>query len=353
MNMLFLGGSNTRKSDGYVSAIFADAAAKARVTCISLSLGISGNLMGIEQFLRFSDPMTPDVVFIEYSINDVAVLAKEATALFEQGFEGLLRLIANRYPGVPILALHLKSNLSVHQIPSERILAFLRKLEAHYDIFQVVDAASSIAQEIPPEFRYADDMHYASATFPVIARLALAAQEDRPQRPAAALPAPLTRQPFELATLFKAEDLTGGEISTYRNALLEDSTHILRPGQEVALTIPGAVASISFVSTQQSGILELQDIWGSHFVSTLHRDTASGRYASLMMSIPTHWHDWNADIPQSQSVRLRCHAVRQEPFRSFFSMVEPQDGDVHIQLRSIVVIRSPSSDSLQHDESST
>lgn len=336
MHILFIGGSNTRMSRGYVTAIMSEAPSGAGFD--NISVGISGCLMGIEQLHRYEGHIKPDVVFIEYSINDVSILAKNAALFWRKSYEGLVRQLAIRYPGVPLIALHFASRIPVHAPMAKEILAFMEALAARYGQFSVIDVAAELERKIISDERYSDDMHYSNTTFATISELAWRSMDASQSgcRLEEDLPSPLTEGAFQNVRLISAENMTGGCEEQFANSLMQFPMRILKAGDVIEMDAPGEVASISFVSSSHSGVLELQDLHGCHFIPTLHREVTGGK--SLLMNSPAVWHDWSKPISSSQRIELRCRSGRLEPYREFWSMIEPSSQDVAVQIRSVLIV---------------
>lgn len=331
--VMFLGGSNTRMHSGYVP-ILCDKLSTTlgkKLQVRNHSVGISACLMGIERFLTQAVEDLPDIIFIEYAINDVAIAITQDIDFWRKSYEGLLRLVTQRYPATKIYGLFFVARYSSHRVVAEGMRADMFKWAEHYPNFEMVDVDAGLVEVFDDEKRYNDDMHYASDCFEHIADIIVEHIQTLPLARSYALPKAMF-DAFDSATVIELGKLPGVSSTQFANSIFDLETLILRAGETLILDIPGEIASISFISTPQSGILEISDRYGSVFIPTLHREVDRSKNP-LFMNAPRLWHDWTtAQSSKTQQIRLSAHDSRSEPYCPFFSMIEPTHSETSVQL---------------------
>ncbi len=344
MEVMFLGGSNTFLKNGYVAHVakdLSDRFSSPELDVKNYSVGISACLMGIEQFLFMASNDNPDVIFIEYSINDTSITATNDYLFWSKCYEGLIRMLLLRWPNARVYGLVFASQDKHHRMRIEVMRSKIAEFDAAYDRFCMVDVHSYLQQRHDEASLYRDVMHYAAPVFPDIARCAIEAVVSRViSETLYPLSAPLTDNPFDASSVVRLAGIDGHMTQKFINSQFNFETLILHPDESLTLDVPGEIAAITFVSNATAGILEINDNSGASFVSALHKGVQAGQFSALLMNAPRKWHDWTKPIPDSQTVTLTCRSTPGTPFRPFFSMIEPTTEDVTVQLRSVLVANS-------------
>ncbi len=344
MEIMFLGGSNTFVRNGYVASILNSIREKfegEEIKANNYSVGISACPMGIEQFLLMGKADNPNIIFIEYAINDTSITATFDYTYWRKSYEGLIRMLLQRWPNTRIFGLVFASSNSDHRKRIEVMRTMLDEFIARYNRFKVIDVDTVLRQRYNDVGVYRDVMHYSASVYPDIADLVVEAITTKPaDMDNDVLPPPLTADPFDDSSVVTLADIPGQRIQQFRNSSFDFMSVILEPDESVTLSIPGEIAAVTFVSSANSGILEITDSGGKNFVSTLHSGVAAGQFNALIMNAPRLWHDWKSPLLQSQQITLTCRRKVGTPFRSFFSMIEPTTDAVVVQLRSILVANS-------------
>ena len=338
LEIMFLGGSNTRMKSGYVPVLCdkLEATTGTQLAVQNLSVGISSSLMGIERFLIDATRSRPDVIFIEYAINDVTIAITHDIGFWRKSYEGLLRIVTRHHPAAKIYGLFFVARFPSHRVVADKMRPDMMLWAARYPNFEFIDVDAGLAEAFDTADRYHDDMHYAPQCFETIA--AIVCDRVKTSAPSAmqTLPEPVYPQSFETATAMELARQPNVVATRFARSILSFQTVILRSGETLTLEVPGEIASISFVSTPQSGILEITDRHGSIFIPTLHRDVARNGNP-LFMNAPRLWHDWTSEPdPSPQQVRLSVHDHKSQPYHSFFSMIEPTVPDTTVQLHCLL-----------------
>lgn len=342
LEVVFLGGSNTRMAKGYVPALVEGIKMRTGrpVVAKNYAVGISGSVMGLEQFLACGLGDDPEIVFLEYSINDVSLIKNDDLIFWRKCYEGLIRLVLRTYPTATVYGLFFASQIESHRAPSRKLLANMQAWTNHYDGFYLINVHDELDVLYYGDIPYFDSMHYDEKAVGAVAEIICDALLVRDF--GATLPPPLTESPFDDPFLVGADVFEGTEKRPFSNSVFEFDTALMRSGQSISLTVPGEVISVSFLSRPKAGILELSDRNGKAFIPMLHKEVLRNG-SSLFMNAPILWHDWNLLESGWQTIELSVHDTKQEPFRPFFNMIEPHNLPSEIQIRGILTARKEGS----------
>ncbi|SER03570.1 SGNH/GDSL hydrolase family protein [Thalassovita taeanensis] len=336
LEVVFLGGSNTRMANGYVPALIESMQERTDrpVTAKNYAVGISGSVMGLEQFLACGLEDDPEIIFLEYSINDVSLMGHGDLTFWQKCYEGLIRLVRRTYPTAAVYGLFFASQIEHHRAPSRQLLAGMQAWAEHYDGFSLINVHDELEARFSGAVPYFDNMHYGEAAIGPIAEIICDGMQA--QNCDTALPAPLTANPFDAPFLVGADSFESMEKRPFSNSIFKFDTAVMKAGQSITLTVPGEIISVSFLSRPKSGILELSDRNGNAFIPTLHKEVLRNGSA-LFMNAPLLWHDWELPELGSQTIELSVHDTKQEPFHPFFNMIEPQNLPSEVQIRGILI----------------
>jgi len=197
-----IGGSITEASGpGWIGDWLRDAFPESRVAAINSGMSGTGSSLGVFRLERDVLAHQPDLVAIEYCVNDGGLPDEDAARYLESM---IVRLKSAPHPPAIVIleaAARTGVNLSRH-----------RRVARHHDLlevdFQAAVNAKLAAENLPWSALFGDDVHpkraghafYAEVFRDALAPLARRAREDRPGTPAAppALPAPLGSKPLLL-----------------------------------------------------------------------------------------------------------------------------------------------------------
>lgn len=292
-NILFLGGSNTVMSNGYVDALIACLADRrgpvGRV--VNLSAGGNSTVHGLMLAKQRQDLADYDVVVIEYGVNDVKLAGLGPIEIWKAATEGLLRHLLTIRPDVHVvfvLFARLDMRKGYMYRPAELTLTIADAYAAHRRV-TVVDIDHLFRNVLFPgakEFAklYSDGSHYRR---PEIARLAggLIASGilGAPQGEEEPLPEPVFPFHFADSTLV---DLVGDPAQADRvfaNSRYNIPTRRIGLGETVTLDLPGPIAGIEFVSLATGATLRVSEEGAAPFaLHTRHGRTGTAVYPFLL-----------------------------------------------------------------------
>lgn len=292
-NILFLGGSNTVMSNGYVDALIACLADRrgpvGRV--VNLSAGGNSTVHGLMLAKQRQDLADYDVVVIEYGVNDVKLAGLGPIEIWKAATEGLLRHLLTIRPDVHVvfvLFARLDMRKGYMYRPAELTLTIADAYAAHRRV-TVVDIDHLFRNVLFPgakEFAklYSDGSHYRR---PEIARLAggLIASGilGAPQGEEEPLPEPVFPFHFADSTLV---DLVGDPAQADRvfaNSRYNIPTRGIGLGETVTLDLPGPIAGIEFVSLATGATLRVSEEGAAPFaLHTRHGRTGTAVYPFLL-----------------------------------------------------------------------
>jgi hypothetical protein len=292
-NILFLGGSNTVMSKGYVDALvacLADSRGPAgRV--VNLAAGGNSTVHGLMLAKQRQDLADYDIVVIEYGVNDVKLAGHGSIEIWKAAAEGLLRHLLTIRPDVHVVfVLFGRRDMRKGYMyrPAELTLTIAEAYAAHRRV-TVVDIDHLFRNVLFPgaeEFAklYSDGSHYRR---PEIARLAggLIASGilGAPQGEQGPLPEPVFPFHFADSTLIDlVSDLAQAD-RVFANSRYNIPTRRIGLGETVTLDLPGPIAGIEFVSLATGATLRVSEEGESPFaLHTRHSRSQAARFPFLL-----------------------------------------------------------------------
>ena len=297
MNVLVVGGSNSRMQAGYTKWLVEELATLGRPVerFDNLALGANSCLLGLVSLCEFEGEPHYDAVVIEYSVNDYAMMVSGDLPLWRAAYEGLLRQVCRRWPRALVCCVLLgRSNME----PAlwARQMEETHRIASHYPAVVIADAQAQ-ARELgwPDERIYADPMHYSAEMQERAGGLAARSIAGRRQQDAS-MPAPLNDIVFDPVGLLDLGALDEPRSRTFSNSVVHMRTLELHLGERVNVQVPGAPICIVFVSSQGCGSFRMVAGDREALVHTLHDGVRDGKHAFLPLSAyGTWWRDNRTD----------------------------------------------------------
>jgi hypothetical protein len=292
MNVLALGGSNTRMIAGYTKWLREELQAMESAPLVfdNLALGANTCLLGIVSLLEHHAAREYDLIVIEYSVNDYAMVASNDLDLWRASFEGLIRMVSLRWPRARTCCLMLgRSN--VDETLWERQMAETRHIAAHYPAVLLADAQAKLRQSGVPELEiYADPMHFAPAAQQAAGRMV--AELVRNAAPLNPSPLPARLHPHALDNV-GAMDLSAfaldGQAREFSNSVVQVRATTMRLGDRLRVDVPGVPVCVVFVSTPGCGSFLMSSGDDHALVHTLHDGVRDGKFPFLPLSAYGRW----------------------------------------------------------------
>jgi len=354
MKVIFIGGSNTFMTGGYVTQTVK--AMKTPVTRLeNLAIGGSPCVLGFDQLLDYPDLGDFDLYVIEYMINDYTLVKRRngGEATWYAAYEGMIRYILKQNPRAKIASILFGRRDEAYIEAQEILRTGIRKLSKHYGLY-VIDIDGQFRTQYendPAGFKalYSDGAHYCRPDVTRIVARKVAAQLDRigaTEAPNQPLGEPMRSGSFDSLKainlpVFAAAGLERGHFENSRFSL---DTLVLRPGQNLELALGGDLVSLSYVTTANGCALSLIEDDRETMIDTVHERVANGEFAFIVRGFPMVRKRWTAGKESAKVVlRALTMAEREErmPFyQKMFNMIPPkdQDGDTAIHLLKAVYL---------------
>jgi hypothetical protein len=327
VNVLFLGGSNTLLSRGYVDSVRQIAAQVygQELRIENRAVGGNSSIHGIEILAGVPALTDFDVIFIEYAVNDI--FSNHTMQAWDAGYEGLLRAILQAHPSARIVNLLLSPRKPRSEERKEAIFSRTWELSRHYGVECVdVDAYLRVELQLSSEefaALYSDNAHYKRPIVSALIGNFICNHVFGRAAVPALFPVPAVHEVnFQDAAVvdFTAIDQYGTVRRDFRNSKFSCVSREVQPGFEYEVELPGSVISLSFIAAPESGTLMVAEENEPPFLmETLHTEVKSERFAFLIRCFLLGWKDWSkpkhtrprrvrfslAASSQAQSVRMR------------------------------------------------
>jgi len=323
MKILVVGGSNTAMRPGYVGDLSellkTDASEEDSFEVHAIALGANACTMGLE-LLQGVDVTEYDVVCIEYFINDTLLLgALKNRPTWVGAYSGLHQLIRTASPKTKILNLILcRMRLRGSEEPMRRLVFDI----ANEFSASVLDIDAILRSSLPnEEFTklYSNNSHYAHGA--ATARIAgLVARELLSLDSSSASSVNKksdNRVSFEHAGVLSLHTELKGTRKSFKNSRYSINAACLRHGSPLAVTVPGSLISVSFLSVPATGsILISEDGETPVLVDTLHKDVIASRWKFLVQSVIFKDKSWSESpdaLASARTVRFELVSAERRP----------------------------------------
>jgi hypothetical protein len=294
--LLAIGGSNTRMKAGYIRSLRSglERGGIELGSLRNISLGANSCLMGLISLETESDIEKPDIVTIEYAVNDYALVASDMSDLWHAAYEGLVRQVRRRWPEALICCIILGRE-EYRKDLWEIITSGTRRIAEHYPNVIFVDCPTSLHPNLDGEEHhalFADPMHYCPAMQDAAGQLAADMILSAPKGAVAPMPHSLHPESLDPISVvdFSAMD---GVTETFQNSAVMAKALKLEAGKTLSVSLPGRLVAISFVSRKDGGSFIIQNGNQAALIHTLHRDIRDEKFAFLPLSAVGNW--WKGD----------------------------------------------------------
>lgn len=319
MKVLALGGSNTRMIAGYTKWLKDDLQATQSDPLVfdNLALGANTCLLGISSLVEHTPAHDYDLVIIEYSVNDYAMWASQDADLWQASYEGLLRMVARRWPRARICCL-LLGRSNVDPALWDRQVEETRRIAAHYPCAFFADSLTYLKSiGLSPQTIYADPMHYGAGAQEAVGHW-LAAQVTAPWTGASGpLPDRLHPQALDdIGVMDLSTFALDGQPREFSNSVVSVRAATMKLGDRLTVDVPGVPVCVVFVSTQGCGSFLMRAGDAAALVHTLHDGVRDGKFPFLPLSAYGRW--WRAaPMPGPVSFEVLPHTDRPADWPTF------------------------------------
>lgn len=289
MNVLIIGGSNSRRKVGYTKFLFEELLGHTSIDKFTnIALGANTCLMGLISLAELSEDHDYNLIMLEYSVNDYAMTARGETSIWSAAFEGLIRQVCRRWPNAIVCCVILgRSN--VDKLLWESQILKTHIIASHYPQVVLADVQGYLPQMLPSERLYDDPMHYSREASeiagPFIANLVLSRKCSQSH----VLPAPLNESVFDPVGVLDFANFKKLYNRVFSNSIITLNTMELALGDSFEFTLPGPLISVVFVSTQGAGSFRIESGGQSAVIHTLHKGVRDGKHAFLPLSTYGSW----------------------------------------------------------------
>jgi hypothetical protein len=289
IKLLALGGSNTFMLKGYMASL-RDALKIPPENIRNLALGANSCLMGLISLASETEIENPDVVVIEYAVNDYALLVAGQASVWVAAYEGLVRQVSRRFPEALICCVILGRSDSQ---PGRWnvITEGTTRIAANYANTVVVDCPRTLSKyftEIDGD-TFSDPLHYGERARTAAGLLVADAIKAAPQPTARPLPAPIDSDALDPVAVVDFSRLRPEGRQTFENSVVSTDCLRLEIGSSISVELPGPLIAISFISRKDGGSFLMRWNDKSALVHTLHDQVESGNFPFLPLSAVGNW----------------------------------------------------------------
>ena len=325
MNIFFIGGSNfvlTRGISEKLPRLLSNAGLMIG-SVSNISVGGTGSLFGLENLITYLGP-NPDLVFIEYGINDLPNYTGDRV-LWMQGFSNLLLLTRERYPSALVFMILLGRRDEIFWTRQTQMHADMVRLASEHGV-NVINFdelfKSEPFQGISFKSLYLDGSHYQEPLITgyiaqqcAIHCLGMIKSRDAWLN-AAATPSISLSKKFDLRLT-----PVPGASRRFKNSRFLRDTAVLEKNSSLVIEVPGMPVGLSFVSAKESCSIRIDFSNQSKIIHTLHREVYSKKFNFLSKHVPL-FGVWRPNVKLPESTRVKLHALDTESERWSESLVQ-------------------------------
>ncbi len=248
MNVLIVGGSNSRLKTGYTSSL----RSKLELlgcqidTFTNISLGANTCLLGIVSLLDLKDGISYDIVVLEYSVNDYSMVARGDWSLWRASYEGIVRKIFRLWPASKLCCV-LLGRSNVDAILWDRQINETKSIAKHYNAI-VCDAQYCVPLSIEGDSVYADPMHYSQLAQDFTGNLAAKLICDRDKCASNIFPQAFYDSVFDKVAVLDISTLGTGKKRIFSTSIVKIEALELGISDSFEVDIPGQLVCVMFVS---------------------------------------------------------------------------------------------------------
>ncbi|MCB4768844.1 SGNH/GDSL hydrolase family protein [Ancylobacter sp. Lp-2] len=271
MKLLVIGGSNSVMAPGYVGQACVRIKEKSRQApkLTNISVGANNCLIGLEN-LKELDGLGPfDKVVVEFAINDFSLATPDGFETWQCAYEGLLRHILRLCPDAQVFHLVLGRRAERKQEQTARIRDGMKQIVNHYkghrDV-RLLDFDGYLRKRLENdqariEQHYSDDAHYDFENgIPLLSRYVAHHLTTEPLPASSTCPPPRHADVFDRAQLHRITEMPVGlEVRAFENTRFVRKASALKPGEGLAVELPGPLICLSFQSTADSRPLLVEE----------------------------------------------------------------------------------------------
>ena len=289
INILIIGGSNSRLKNGYTKTLLEKFQA-AEISCQinNISLGANTCLLGLISLLDIKDAIDYDLVMIEYSVNDYSMMLQGDILLWRASYEGLIRCVFKKYARAKICCVLLgrsdaKPVLWESQISETKLIA------KHYGNVIIADVQANISRQIGQDNLYADPLHYSDSGQVAAGNYTASRIFEEIGKTNSILPPPIYSYALDSVGILNFSDFAGGKFHEFSNSIIQIKALELTLGKDVEFTVPGEIICIMFLSVPGAGSFRVSCGKQSAVVHTLHDGVESGKFLFLPLTAYSRW----------------------------------------------------------------
>jgi hypothetical protein len=292
MNILVLGGSNSRKKSGYTKFLYDEFESNGEsvVHFTNLALGANTCLLGMISLEELNDSVLYDVVVVEYSVNDYAMTVVGDVEIWKAAFEGLIRQILRRYPKAIICNVLLGRSNVVKSLWETQIDE-TKKIAKHYRRVILADVQNYLPSILEPEKLYHDPMHYSLEAQELAGKFVASKilSNNYIQSDINMISPSLYDNNFENVGVIDFQKIDSTRNQNFSNSIISIASMKILCGESVEVDVPGSIICIVFVSAQGCGSFSMTSENKKVIIHTLHRGVRDGKYGFLPLSAYGSW----------------------------------------------------------------
>lgn len=285
--------------------------------------------MGIERLHEYDASSSPDVdgVLVEFCINDYQLVVDNDFRFWEASYEGLVRHCLRTFPGKPVVSVLLGRQAQRFQRRQGHIKRRIWRLTRHYRNHYSVDIDDMLRQAHPEheqfERLYVDSAHFTAGATQQISQFLSDALADifAKHEPEHSLP----QKTYYEHCFDKTEvvRLTAIDRSKFSNSRMSYDVPRLQFGSGQRVTLPGRAISLSYISSGDSGTLDIEFENERSSIHTLMAAVARGRFPFLLKNTALNWRPLQPAAPEPLNLQIASGAVSDDRLKYQFNMIPP------------------------------
>jgi hypothetical protein len=247
--------------------------------------------MGLISLASEPDLGSPDVVIIEYAVNDYALIAAGQQDVWQAAYEGLVRQVSRRWSSALICCVILGRSDS-QKARWDVISEGTHAIAAHYPNACVIDCPSILSEytmSAESSDVYDDPLHYSESTRTAAGYLIAAAITAATQPVARELPEPINADVLDPVSIIDFPTLFPNRREAFTNSVVTADCLKIAAGDEISVDVPGRIIAVSFVSRLDGGSFLMTWNGQSALVHTLHDQVGNGKFPFLPLSAVGNW----------------------------------------------------------------
>lgn len=332
VKLLLLGGSNSVMSPGYIDTMMAAlGTASDQITLENRAVGANNCVHGLQIVRGIENLASYDAVLIEYIINDNGMGQDLQWETWQSAYEAIIRYILMQTAGKTkvinvILARRDEITFAYHEKISTAVVELSKYYQLHGAVVDFIDVNKWLRTQIKSSeiinALYVDTSHYKRPLESGLVGAYIAAHvlktliaDTVSMSETWQLPAPKFTGYFDNVSVMHMVDHAQHLPQVpFANSRFHMKTIKLEEGQELLMTLPGSLISLTYACTASSGALLIEEDGEEAFViDTSHVWTQAKAGRFMVKDYSLRWKKWqrNVKIPHHITLKALSAQVRE------------------------------------------